>query len=316
MLPYSSVSLYDRDVVDPQRLRVFRAVVQTGSINRAAARLGYTPSAVSQHVAALQRETGLVLVERHGRGIQPTAAGVTVADHATRVLDQLADFESLADDLREGRSGTLRIGCFMSANRAWMPGVVAHLAVEFPDLRIELSLVELRGQHSADSDLEVYIAEAVRADRDPAAADGAADGYDLEPLRTEGYVAVVPDGHPLAAGDSVAIADLAAQPWIDNDHARGPCREIVLTACTAQGFSPRFRIAAPDYATAFDYVAQGIGITVVPRLGAYLLPSGVTALPVADDEVRRRIMLRVKRSMRTHPAAQRTAELLRAAARG
>ena len=112
---YSSVSLYDRDVVDPQRLRVFRAVVQTGSINRAAARLGYTPSAVSQHVAALQRETGLVLVERHGRGIQPTAAGVTVADHATRVLDQLADFETLAGDLRAGRSGALRIGCFMSA---------------------------------------------------------------------------------------------------------------------------------------------------------------------------------------------------------
>ncbi|TYL50526.1 LysR family transcriptional regulator [Agromyces mariniharenae] len=301
-------------MVDPQRLRVFRSVVQTGSINRAAERLGYTPSAVSQHVAALQRETGLVLVERHGRGIRPTAAGVAVAEHATRVLDQLADFESLADDLRTGRSGTLRIGCFMSANRAWMPGVVANLTDEFPSLRIELSLVELRGQRSTDADLELYIAEAVRGDRDPAAADGAADGYDLEPLRTEGYVTVVPDGHPLAARTSVAIADLAGEPWVDNDHARGPCREIVLTACTARGFSPRFRIAAPDYATAFDYVAQGIGVTVLPRLGVHLLPSGVTAVSLADDDVRRRIMLRVKRSMRTNPAAQRAAELLRAAA--
>ncbi|HEU0182465.1 MAG TPA: LysR family transcriptional regulator [Agromyces mariniharenae] len=293
---------------------MFRSVVLTGSIHRAAERLGYTPSAVSQHVAALQRETGLVLVERHGRGIQPTAAGVAVAEHATRVLDQLADFEDLADDLRTGRSGTLRIGCFMSANRAWMPGVVANLTDEFPGLRIELSLVELRGQRSADADLELYIAEAVRGDRDPAAADGAADGYDLEPLRTEGYVAVVPDGHPLAARTSVAIDDLAGEPWVDNDHARGPCREIVLTACTARGFSPRFRIAAPDYATAFDYVAQGIGVTVLPRLGAHLLPSGVTAVPIADDDVRRRIMLRVKRSMRTNPAAQRAAELLRATA--
>jgi DNA-binding transcriptional LysR family regulator len=302
-------------MVDAQRLRVFRAVVQTGSVNGAASRLGYTPSAVSQHVAALQRETGLVLIERHGRGIQPTAAGVAVADRATRVLDQLADFETLADDLRSGRSGTLRIGCFMSANRAWMPGVLALLTDEFPDLRVELSLAELRGQQSADADLELYIAEAVRSGRDPAASDGAADGYDLEPLRSEGYLAAVPHGHPLASRGSIAIAELADLSWIDNDHARGPCREIVLTECRAQGFSPRFRIAAPDYATAFDYVAEGIGVTVVPRLGAHLLPPQVTAVAITDDAVRRTIMLRVKRSMRTNPAVVRAAGLLRAAAR-
>ncbi|WP_127793793.1 LysR family transcriptional regulator [Agromyces sp. LHK192] len=300
--------------MDPTRLRVFRAVVQSGSINGAATRLGYTPSAISQHVSALQRETGLVLVERRGRGIQPTAAGIAVAERATRVLDQLTDLEHLADDLRAGRSGVLRIGAFMSANRVWMPRVVAGVVDDFPDLRIELSLAELRGDRPVELDLDVFIAEAVRGDRDPAVADGSADGYDVEHLRTEDYLAVLPAGHPLVGRERVELNELRDADWIDNDIARGPCREILITACRARGFAPRFRVQASDYPSSFDYVAAGVGVTVVPRLGAHLLPAGVTAVPIADAEVRRRIMLRVARSARTNPAVRRATELLRAAA--
>lgn len=288
--------------------------MQTGSINRAAARLGYTPSAVSQHVSTLQRETGLTLIEKRGRGIAPTAAGIAVAERADRVLDQLADFDSLADDLRSGRSGTVRISCFMSANRAWMPAIVAALVQEFPDLRLELGLIELPGRQVGEPDLELYVAESVRGDRDPAVADGSIDGYDIELLRTEGYVAVVPITHPLSTRHAVTLAELAGEPWIDNDHAHGPCREITLAACNELGFSPQFRLEAPDYATAFDYVAHGVGITVLPRLGVIDLPDGVVVLPIADGDVQRRIMLRVKRSMRMHPAVQRISELLREAA--
>ncbi|AWB95844.1 LysR family transcriptional regulator [Agromyces badenianii] len=301
-------------MVDPHRLRVFRAVVQTGSINRAATRLGYTPSAVSQHVSALQRETGLALIEKRGRGIAPTSAGIAVADRAARVLDQLADFDSLADDLRSGRSGTLRITCFSSSNRAWMPAIAATLVREFPDLRLELALTELGGPHAGEPDVELYVAESVRGDRDPSVADGTADGYDIEHLRTEGYVVVVPAAHALAMRGSVSLAELADEPWIDNDHARGPCREIVLSACAEQGFAPRFRIQAPDYTTAIDYVAAGVGVTVLPKLGALGMPDGVVVIPVDDAAARRRIMMRVKRSMRMHPAVQRLTELLRTAA--
>ena len=301
-------------MVDTHRLQVFRTVVQTGSINRAAARLGYTASAVSQHVSALQRETGLTLVERRGRGIVPTSAGITVADRAGRILAHLSEFDGMVDDLRAGRSGTLRIGCFMSSNRAWMPGVAAVLAREFPHLRLELSLAELRGRHAADPDLELYIAEAVRGDRDPAVAEGAADGYDIEELRTEGYVMAAPAGHPLAARRSVALSELALEPWIDNDHAQGPCREIVLSACAALGFAPQFRLEAPDYTSALDYVAHGVGVTVLPRLGAIALPEGVVAVPIEDAAARRRIMMRVKRSIRLHPAVQRAVALIREAA--
>lgn len=297
-------------MADLQRLRVFRAVVQSGSINRAADRLGYTPSAVSQQVSTLQRETGLTLIERHGRGIVPTAAGIAIAERAARVLAQITDLDALTEDLRAGRSGTLRFECFMSANRAWMPDVVAALTEEFADLRVEIALAELRGTRSIDADLQVYVAESIVMGRDPAAADGERDGYLVEPLLTEGYFAVVPEGHALAGRRAVPLDDLAEEPWIDNDHAQGPCREIVISACSAAGFTPRFRVAAPDYATAFDYVAAGLGLTVVPSLGAYRLPPNVVAVPVAGSELRRRIMLRTKRSMRTHPAIERATQIL------
>ena len=309
-LPIHSAPLYRVRVVDLQRLRVLRAVVQAGSINRAAARLGYTPSAVSQQVSALQRETGLTLIERHGRGIVPTAAGRAVADRAGRVLEQLTDLDALTEDLKAGRSGTLRIECFMSANRAWMPDVVAALD-EFSDLRIEIGLAELKGQRSIDPDLQLYIAESVTAGHNPSAGDGEADGYLVEHLLTEGYLAVIASDHELARRPALSIRDLTDEAWIDNDHARGPCREIVLVACREAGFRPRFKVAAPDYATAFDYVAAGLGVTVVPRLGAYLLPDGTVAVPMSDAGLQRRIMLRFKRSMRTHPAVERATAILR-----
>ncbi|WP_022890536.1 LysR family transcriptional regulator [Agromyces italicus] len=299
-------------MVDPHRLQIFRAVVQTGSINRAAERLGYTASAVSQHVSALQRETGLTLVERRGRGIVPTSAGVAVADRAARVLNHLADFDGALDDLRAGRSGTLRLSSFMSANRAWLPPIVAELSQEFPLLRLELSMIERPGRAAGEPDLELYVAESVRGDRDPAIADGSPDGYDLEELRTEGYVVVMPAGHRLAERRSVDLAELDGEQWIDNDDSHGTCREIIVSACAGLGFAPRFRLHAPDYTSAFDYVANGVGITVLPRLGAIDLPTGVVKRPIADEAARRRIMLRVKRSMRTHPAVELATARLRA----
>src|SRR5262245_13222212 len=108
-------------MLDVHRLRVFRSVVATGSINAAASNLGYTPSAISQQLAALQRETGLALVARAGRGIQPTAAGLALVSEIDEVLHRLGGVESLVADLRDGRHGSLSICYFPSVGSAWMP---------------------------------------------------------------------------------------------------------------------------------------------------------------------------------------------------
>jgi DNA-binding transcriptional LysR family regulator len=127
-------------MLDVHRLRVFRSVVASGSIQAAATNLGYTASAVSQHVSALQRETGLTLVTRIGRGIEPTPAGLALADEIDGVLSRLGDVESFVDDLRAGRTGTLSMAYFASVGAAWMPTVVRRLVTDFPTLRLQLTL--------------------------------------------------------------------------------------------------------------------------------------------------------------------------------
>ena len=91
-------------MLDIQRLRVFRAVVATGSVSGAAGSLGYTPSAISQHLTALQRETGLTLVERRGRGIEPTSAGLAFAAELGSFFDRVAQVESMRS--RSCRAGS------------------------------------------------------------------------------------------------------------------------------------------------------------------------------------------------------------------
>ena len=107
--------LYDSDMFDVQRLRVFRAVVASGSVQAAAEHLGYTPSAVSQQIAALQRETGLVLFEKAGRGITPTATARVLAAESEELMDSVNRLGAVVNHLREGRSGSLTIGAFSSA---------------------------------------------------------------------------------------------------------------------------------------------------------------------------------------------------------
>src|SRR5690606_31429421 len=146
-------------MLDVHRLRIFRSVVASGSVAAAAANLGYTPSAVSQHVSALQRETGLQLVARHGRGVRPTAAGEALAAQADGVLARLGEAESFIADLRSGRTGRLSIAYFASVGAAWLPRVVSTLTDRFPGLRLELELREDVPTDAAQrADLQVAVA--------------------------------------------------------------------------------------------------------------------------------------------------------------
>ena len=263
-------------MLDMNRLRVFRTVVATGSVSGAAASLGYTPSAVSQHLSALQRETRLVLVERRGRGIVPTAAGAAFADELGPVFERLAEVDRVVGDLRAGRVGTLTVSYFASAGAAWIPPVVAALVREFPQLRLDLRLIELAGEVPTTPDIEIF----VEGESTSPASIALVAGYRVVELLREPYLVVLPDGHPLADRTEIPLAALRDELWVDNDIARGPCRQIVLDACAAAGFAPTFRIETHDYPSAAAFVAAGVGITVMPRLGTAVLPDGVRAVPV------------------------------------
>src|SRR5690606_34597388 len=256
-------------MLDVHRLRVFRSVVASGSIGAAAANLGYTPSAVSQHVSALQRETGLKLLARHGRGIRPTAAGLALAAQADGVLERLGEAESMIADLRAGRTGSLSLAYFASVGSAWLPGVVRVLTSRFPGVRLDLELAEHIPDKTEDrADVQVAVAQ---TGFDPGT------GFTAHHLLDDPYVVVLPEGHRFAGQDEVELAELAEESWVDNDFARGWCRRNLLEACTAAGFSPTFHVEAHDYPTAMAFVEAGIGMTVLPELGAAHLPPGTVA---------------------------------------
>lgn len=289
-------------MLDVHRLRIFRAVVASGSMNQAAANLGYTASAVSQHVAALQRETRLQLIERDGRGIRPTDAGRTLAAATDELLGHLAGLDSVIEDLRAGRIGTLSVSYFSSAGAAWMPGVVAAMTREFPELRLDLRLLERADGPPSAPDVEVVVVDDA-ATEDPA--------YDTHPLLEEPYVVVLPASHRLAGRAQVPLIELADEPWIDSDPAQGTCRATLLDACSSVGFSPRFHVEAHDYRTAISFVAASVGVTVMPRLGVGgSLPPDLRAVAVVDPVPMRRIAVRVRASLRSSRAAGRIVELL------
>ncbi len=294
-------------MLDVHRLRIFRSVVASGSVAAAAANLGYTPSAVSQHVTALQRETGLTLLERAGRGVRPTAAGLALAAQADGVLARLGEAESVVADLRAGRTGRLSLAYFASVGAAWLPHVVRRLTTEFPGVRLDLELREdIPDDPDERADVQIVVAQESFVP---------GSGFRARHLLDDPYVVVLPAGHSSAGRDEIELAELETQRWVDNDFARGWCRRNLLEACTAAGFSPSFHVEAHDYPTAIAFVGAGIGVTVLPALGAEHLPPGVVAVPVVRPTPVRSIYAVVRESVAQTPPARLALDALTAVAR-
>jgi len=291
---------YPPRMIDVHRLRIFRSVVANGSIQAAADILGYTPSAVSQHVSALQRETGITLVERSGRGIRVTAAGETLAAAGTDVMRDLARLEGVVDDLRLGRTSRLTIGYFSSAGRAWMPGIVARLRAEFPDVLLELELNEVPGEQTAP-DIDVTIEVAGVDER---------EGYERTHLVTDPYVVVVHKSHRLARRRSVLLGELATERLVDNDYEDTPWHHVLDRACEAAGFTPRYVVQSQDHHTALAFVAAGVGITVLPRLAALELPRDTRVIRLTRPQPVREIVVLTRATVAHRPVVRRAVELL------
>jgi DNA-binding transcriptional LysR family regulator len=129
-------------MLDVRRMQLLRAVVTSGSVTAAAGNLGYSPSAISQQLAVLEREAGVPLLERVGRGVRPTAAGRLLTEHAAIISKNLTDAETALKDLKEGRTGHLSVRYFASAGVALVPPSIVRLRKDHPGLQIDLKLVD------------------------------------------------------------------------------------------------------------------------------------------------------------------------------
>ncbi|WP_427922895.1 LysR family transcriptional regulator [Streptomyces sp. cg40] len=293
-------------MLDVRRMQVLRAVVDSGSVTAAAARLGYTPSAVSQQVGALEKEAGTALLERVGRGVRPTAAGLLLTGYADAIGRQVAEAETALADLVAGRTGQLTVRYFATAGAALVAPAVARLRAEHPGVRLELKLTDPEDPLPEVKEGRADVALVVGESRAP-------DGVRLVKLLDDPYLAVLPKGHRLAARRSVELRELAEEAWVGSEWP-GPCLDAQLGACAAAGFRPGFAVQSEDYATAQGFVAAGLGVTLIPRLGLGSRHPDVVVRVVRDPEPVRTIHAAVRETAPPQPALRAFLRALRDAA--
>jgi DNA-binding transcriptional LysR family regulator len=269
-------------MLDVRRLQVLKAVVDAGSITRAAKLVGCTPSAISQSLAALEREAKTALFERVGRGIRPTQAGVLLAEHAQAVMTQVEQAEAALDALRAGQAGRLRLAAFATAGATLVPRALARFKDANPGVELDLTMAETREAIRA---LRLrHIDLAIVGEHREVTDDG-----DLvyTHLLDDPYRIVLPATHPAATNRVIRLKELSEAAWISTASARCNCLQTVTTACARAGFTPRFALEADEFTTTIGFVAAGLGVAMVPSLALSSVPETVCVCHIRGDEPKR-----------------------------
>ncbi|GAA3287559.1 MULTISPECIES: LysR family transcriptional regulator [Dactylosporangium] len=282
-------------MLDVRRLRLLRDLAQHGTIAAVAAAHTYTPSAVSQQLAVLEREAGVPLLERTGRRVALTPAGRTLVQHAEEVLAALERAAAALAAGRDGLCGPLRIGAFPTAMRTLLPPALVALGEAHP--RLELSV------HEFDPAVVPHLL------RDGTLDVALVHDYDLVPIEPDPAlrtVALLDETIYVAAAEARDLPGCRDEPWI----LASPgtlCHTMTVRACEAAGFIPRVRHHADDFVTVLTFVAAGQGVALVPELAATGVPAGVVLTPL---ETRRRTRLAFRAGAAQHPAVAAFAEAM------
>jgi DNA-binding transcriptional LysR family regulator len=267
-------------MLDPRRLLTFREVALQRSFSRAAETLSLTQSAVSQQVAALERQVGTRLLQRGRGGLKVTPAGERLLEHANVVSERLRLADRQLADHVTGERGEVRLGAFPSALATIVPAAVTRVLAGQPDLRVAVEQGRLED-----------LAAGVRAGRlhlalgfqDAADAPPEHEGLQRYELAQEPMVLVLPPRHRLARRKTIELADLADEPWT------APSSDgLVARTCRAAGFEPRIAFLASDPLAIRALVASGLAVTLTSRLLAGEL-QGVHIAVVAGEPARRAI---------------------------
>ncbi|MCW2984858.1 MAG: LysR family transcriptional regulator [Conexibacter sp.] len=249
-------------MLDVRRLRVLREVASHGSFSAAAEALSYTQSAVSQQIAALEREAGSRLVERSARGVKLTDAGRALVTHTDAILARLADAEEELQAINGLRGGRLRLAAFPSACATLIPLAVARFRERHPGVDLSLCPAEpdegLRLLRAGEMDVALSI-EATFSTR----AEGDLDTLAL--LDDPMYI-MLPRDHPMAGRSRLKLSDLADDPWMIGTAGTCPDTSIFLRACQVAGFEPDIAFNLDDYNAIQGFVAAGMGISFIPDL--------------------------------------------------
>lgn len=299
-------------MIDLATVQTLDAVRQHGSIAAAADALGYTPSAVSQQVKRLERQTGIRLLERVGRGVALTELGRQLAEDGSRLVEQAealqARLAAAATASAAPVTGRVRLAAFSTAVRGLVAPALAALRVSDPDLDVRVvehdphEAIALVASGQADTalvhnwgDLPLPIPDHVEQVR----------------LGVDTADVLVPAGHPLAELPAIEAIELTGLVWTCAPPG-SVCHGWLTHLHDRHGLRPDVRYWAMEFASQIGLVEHGLAVALVPRLGRELLPPGVVAVPVAEP-VTRRILQLWRHTMAPSPAIRRVHEALVAA---
>jgi DNA-binding transcriptional LysR family regulator len=298
-------------MLSPRRLVVLREFVARGTIAGAAEALAFTPSAVSQQLAQLQREAGVELFRKHGRRLELTDAGRLLAARAGGVLAALEQLEADLAGQAGAVRGTVRVAAFQTALRALVMPAVERLAAEHPALRVEL--VEWEGELSlpllARGGLDVAVAEEYEHAPRPRLPE-----LRREYLAADALLVALPRDHAAARGEGpVRLAELRDAVWA-TARADTSYADMFARICrSAGGFEPQIRHRVNDLGLLLDLVAAGQVAALVPALGDPAEDRRVAVRELADGRFTRALFVATREADRARPSTAAVVAAIRGA---
>ena len=237
-----------------QKYRSFVKTVECGSFTRAAEVLNYSQSGISRMLSDLERDWGLVLLERSKGGVRLTSDGMKLLPRAKALVAEYEKLQMEVDELNGLQAGLIRIGTFSSVATHWLPNIIRAFQRDFPNIDYELLLGDYR-------EIEAWLEEG-RVDcgflRLPARA-----GLDTTFLEQDELLAVLPEGHPLCSCQRVPAAALCSGPFLMLE--KGGNTEIA-ELFASRGLTPQVHFTTWDDYAIMSMVESGLGVSVLPRL--------------------------------------------------
>jgi DNA-binding transcriptional LysR family regulator len=290
-------------MLDLRRLRLLHELRGRGTIAAVADALQFTPSAVSQQLALLEREAGVKLLARAGRGVRLTDAGLVLAEHAEALLERAQQAEAELAAAEGTVSGRVRIGSFQSVMLNLVIPATKALSRTAPQLRCEL--VEAEPEDALPL-LELGDLDVVLADEWQHQPRRLPSGVDRHDLMYDVVRVVLPARHPVARRyrDEVPLAQLAGEHW-STGHPQMGWEDMTERTCRERGgFAPDIRHRANDANVSLSLVAAGQAVALLPDLPLRGRPAGVTVHSIAGGPIRREIFAATRGADAVRPSTQ------------
>ena len=270
-------------------LQLFVHILETGTMTAAAQRSHITLASASERVRGMEAQLGSALLLRKARGVQPTAAGHTLGQHARQVLAQMQSLRGAMGEFGAGLAGQIRLRGNTSAVREHLPLAVSAFLLQHPSMALELqecpSSEVLSGLRQGLCDIGVAAADGLEA--------AAVQGLHCQPWRADPLAVALPVGHALADRPQLALQELLEHNWVGLPRDSALQQQLQKQATLHSGRGLRTQVQLPHFEGLCQLVGQQVGVAVLPlaAIARHARATGVVAVPLSDAWAQRQLLL-------------------------